>query len=173
MAKVTVKVDTSALSKRIKDIQTKAASRELLAEIGETVVRMNAKNARTGKASDGSSFPPLSQKWKQQRGELAKVNDTHLAYGQGRSNVTFTGQLIDGLMYEIDERTKTVTVKFNNEVRVPYKNMDGSRRKESVRNSEIAQFLTEKGWKLVGINKEMNDRILFLIEAAIRQVLNK
>ena len=65
MAKVTVKVDTSALSKRIKDIQTKAASRELLAEIGETVVRMNAKNARTGKASDGSSFPPLSQKWKQ------------------------------------------------------------------------------------------------------------
>lgn len=173
MTKVSVKVDNTVLSKRIKEIREKATSRELLAEIGETLVRMNAKNARTGKASDGSSFPPLSEKWKEQRGELARVNNTHLAYGRTRSNVTFSGQLIDGLIYEIDERNKTVTVKFDDEVRTPYKNLDGSSRKESLKNSELAGYLTSRGWKIIGMNNEMNDRVLFLIESAIRQLLNK
>ena len=138
MPKVTVKVDTSGLSRRIKQIQEKAVSNELLTEIGETLVRMNAKNARVGKASDGSSFPPLSEKWKEMRGKLAQINDTHLAYGRTRSNVTFTGQLLDGLMYTIDPQKKSVTISFNNEVRTPYKNLNGTRNESNKTNNEIA-----------------------------------
>lgn len=173
MVKIKVSVDSRVLDKKLEEIRRRAVSNELLTEIGETLVRMNAKNARTGKASDGSSFPPLSEKWKEQRGQLSNINKTHLAYSKNRSNVTFTGQLIDGLTYSINQINKSVDVYFNNLVRTPYKNLNGTSRKEILTNAEIAEYLSEKGWKLIGINQEMGDRIKFLIDSSIRSILNK
>lgn len=170
---VKIKIDKSSLSAKTKAIRDKAVSREVLTEIGETLVRLNRKNARTGKAGDGSSFPPLSQKWKIERDKLSKVNNTHLAYGRGRSNATFTGQLIDAIEYEVDEHQKTVTIDFEPSVRNQYTGLEGGKiGKPGQTNLDVAENFLERGIKILGMSQEMRDRVNFILTYAIRKLLN-
>jgi len=170
---IKIKVDKSGLTAKTKAIRDKAVSREVLTEIGETLVRLNRKNARTGKAGDGSSFPPLSEKWKIERDKLSKVNNTHLAYGRGRSNITFTGQLVDSMGYEIDQVAKTVTVDFNPTTRTQYTGLDGKKiGKAGQTNLEVAESFFARGIKILGMSQEMRDRVNFILTSAIRKLLN-
>jgi hypothetical protein len=170
---IKIKVDKSGLTAKTKAIRDEAVSREVLTEIGESLVRLNRKNARTGKAGDGSSFPPLSEKWKIERDKLSKVNDTHLAFGRGRSNATFTGQLIDAIDYEIDETQKSVTVDFNPTTRNQYTGLEGKKiGKPGQTNSEVAESFLSRGVKILGMSQEMRDRVNFILTAAIRKLLN-
>lgn len=173
MTSIKLKVDKSGLTAKTKAIRDKAVSREVLTEIGDTLVRLNRKNARTGKAGDGSSFPPLSEKWKTEREKLSKVNDPHLAFGRGRSNATFTGQLVDAIEYEIDESNKSVTVDFAASTRTQYNSLSGGKLgKPGQTNLEIAEYFLDRGVKILGISKEMSDRVAFILTSAIRKLLN-
>lgn len=173
MTSIKLKVDKSGLTAKTKAIRDKAVSKEVLTEIGETLVRLNRKNARVGKAGDGSSFPPLSEKWKIQREKLSKVNDPHLAFGRGRSNVTFTGQLVDAIEYKVDESNKSVTVDFSPTTRNQYTGLNGKKiGNPGLTNSELADYFLDRGIKILGLNKEMLDRVNFILTSAIRKLLN-
>lgn len=169
---ITVKVDKSGLSRIAKDIRDKAVSREVLTDIGETVVRMTRRNARTGKTGDGSSFPPLSKSWIEERENLAQFNDVHLAYETSRSNATFSGQLIDAIEYNIEEQSKSVTIDFNDSVRERYTGESGNKIGEAgITNKEVAQHFLDRGIKIIGLTQEMRDRINFILTSAIRSLL--
>lgn len=74
----------------------------LLSQVADVAIKDIKFQARRGKNPiTGGNFIPLSKEWIKRRGELAKTNTTNEAYKQNRSNITFTGQLLDSLSKKI------------------------------------------------------------------------
>lgn len=87
------------VKKTFKDILDAKAMRT---EIGEFLVERIQLEARRGRPlNDTRSLPDLKDSTKRIRQELSKLNPTHPSYQAGRSNVTFTGQLVDALAFRL------------------------------------------------------------------------
>jgi hypothetical protein len=70
----------------------------LLSQVADVMIKDIQFQARRGRNPiTGGNFIPLSKEWIKRRGDLAKTNRTADAYKQSRSNITFTGQLLDSL----------------------------------------------------------------------------
>lgn len=111
-------------------------SQQMLKEVGEfTSARIKAE-ARRGKPLNGTrSFPPLKETSVIIRESLSRTNETHITYKAGRSNLTFTGQLIDAIRYMVTG-TK-VSIDIEDSARAPYRTRDRLSKKElgGLRNS--------------------------------------
>lgn len=169
---IKISVDKSGLDKITKEIIKSSASKDVLNEIGDTLVRMNKKNSRTGKDGDGNNYKNLSRDWIDERTSLSKKTPTHISYGKNRSNATFTGQLIDSIYYFIDEKSKSITLDFKNIKRSRYINEKGKAVGNiDTKNSDIAKSFNDRGSKILGFNEEMKKRIEFILTSSIRKLL--
>lgn len=73
-------------------------------EIGEFLITRIKGEARRGKPLNGLRwFPPLAPSTKMIREALSGVNETHPAFKYDRSNLTFSGQLIDAVVFELTD----------------------------------------------------------------------
>lgn len=76
------------------------SSKPMLNEIGTFTVSTVALSARRRKPLNSTkSFPALKDSTKSRRKSDAKYNKTHPAFNATRSNLTFSGQLIDALKF--------------------------------------------------------------------------
>jgi len=169
---ITVKVDRSNLSSKLKNMIKNSINETVLSEIGDTIVRMNRKNARTGKDGKGHPFPKPSEKWQKYREKLSQKNKPHMSYGKYRSNATFTGQLLDQMIYLIDEKYKTIKIDFSEGKRDQYVGLRvkliGS---DKTTSKDIAEGFSDRGSKIIGLNQEMKDRIKFILTLAIKKMI--
>ena len=102
MAKVKVTYDAGKalldFKKRIKKVTN---DRRLTKDWGEFLTTRVRFEARKGKPlNKDRSFPELSDASKKIRRGLAKENPTHPSYRAGKSNLTFSGQLIEAVSFE-------------------------------------------------------------------------
>lgn len=100
-----VKFDQKALDKSesdVKELFKKVInSKALLKEVGDTVITDIKFQTKRGKSipKDLQPFKPLSKSWRKEREKLSKYNKTSEVYSKNRSNLSFTGQLLDSLTY--------------------------------------------------------------------------
>lgn len=91
----------------------------LLNELGDTIIKDIQFSTRRGKnPRTGDSFKPLTEDWKDRRGEIAKSNIVHDTYSRSRSNLALTGQLLDSMKNQI-KNTKLFIIFFGDHQ--PYK----------------------------------------------------
>lgn len=167
--KPTVKFDFSGLDKKLNSVSKVLDADELVTDIGNTAIKRIKGVTRTGKEIEsGSSQPALSQESKDSRKQLAKRNRTHSTFSPGRSNLTFTGQLLDSLTFK----------KIRGGVRIepsgsrkPYKG--GS--KKVLTNKQVAGLLAKMKPKRVflGVDNEMVKQIKSIIKRFLRRKLRR
>lgn len=114
---------------------------------------------RLGKnVKDDSKQPPLAQSTIEQRKTLSQSNSKGTSYGDAKSNLTLTGQLLESLK-RTDHKTKVIIEPT--ESRKPYKYPSGksAKRKHTPDNKQLAQYLKEQGRTFLGYNEKMKKAI--------------
>ena len=154
MAKVTLK-GIPEVEKRIKQTFTKVTENtQMRKEIGDFVVGRIQGEARRGKPlNDNRTFPPLKESSKAIREALSSKNPTHPTFSVNRSNLTFSGQLIDNIVYELGRTVISIFV--DNTRRFPIVGQNAESNNKT--NKEVDRELRRRGFFLYtakGIDSE-------------------
>ena len=119
-------------------------------------------NLRDGYGSDDTPLPSLKSSTIKKRAELERAgNKTHSSYFDSFSNATFSGKLVQALKVTAIRTAYLGRRQFWFQylgTHQGYKQRNGTVSK-SVANSEIAQGLSSRGWKLTGVTKKAENRI--------------
>lgn len=151
----------------------KAINKSTLDEIGGQVVELNRKSIRQGKnPNSGESFPALSPEWIKRRNRIAPRNELAEFYRPRKSNLTFSGQLLDALHYKSDTSDRSVTVKFLDSRRKPYRGVKNNELKgRGLTNKKLAGYISERIGEFIGLTEQMEKRVTSIIERRVRSLL--
>lgn len=143
-------------------------NKEMLNEIGTTLVKdIQFQTKRGVSIPNESRISPLSASWIERRDSLSSVNSTSEVYGKRRSNLSFTGQLLNSVKHFILGPGKIEIKATGN--RQPYKNLNGTNQKNTPSNEELADFVAEQGRKFIGVRAEMKPRLRKIVLGFIRR----
>lgn len=139
----------------------------VLPEIGELVSSRIRAVARTGKtmaSGQATKMPALSASYvkdrKRWRARGEKVGDV---FSPARSNLTASGQYLDSIKTtKIDKAKAEVVV-----------GATGKRTGESLTNQKLAEYLSEQGRSIWGIDAITRRRIVSMVKADIRNRIRK
>lgn len=147
----------------------------LLKKVGEEVVSYTKIKSRSGFSlgSGGNRFPALADSTVGRRRALAKVNETHRAYSAARSNLTFTGQLIDSIKVLNVQASKAIVEIGPTGKRRKLKGVRGKPLKVSdANNSEVYSRLKELGFLIFGKDGALERKVLNLVKREMRRALS-
>lgn len=118
----------------------------------------------------GRNYKRLTENWIERKSRLAGKNVTHRSYRKNKSNLTFTGQLIDSIRFFFNK------TKFRVEIEVigkhkPYIGVNGKNLGRSRTNADIAEALEDQGRPLVSLSKKLLRDIRIRYEKALRKLL--
>lgn len=137
-------------------------NRTLLKQIGDIALKAvvgNLKNGKTMASGQLKKLKPLSAAWIKERKRLADLNRTSPVYSPSRSNVSFTGQLLDA--FEIDlRRSKQGIVRIDvDDDRQPYViSRRGTKAKNTPSNDDLIDFLRKGKRDILGKLDEKTQR---------------
>lgn len=180
MAKTSINFNISRATLQVKTVFDKVRkNQQMLNEVGTVVVKRLQGEARRKKPlNNEGSFPDLKDSTIANRRRLKKRNKTHKTYSDRRSNLTFTGQLIDAITFK---RLKAAVKIFvdNNARKMYTTGKDGNKAKASRHNRtniRLDATLRKIGFKLfdakaVEKSKVLRKRINSIVKRTLRRAL--
>lgn len=108
MAKVTIKGIPQARDNALKFLKNTVKDKKFLDEMGQLTadqIRRRTKDRR-----EEYKQKDLKDLTVEVRSVLAEVNDTNEFFRKGKSNLTFTGQLLDSIMHKVDVATGFISI---------------------------------------------------------------
>ena len=180
MAKVNVKADLPAIKKRIQEtFELTKGNLEAHQQAGEIVEKRIRAEAKRGKPlNKDRSFPDLKTNTIRNREYLEAFNRTDNVFLPPRSNLTFTGQLIDAILYEIqnDAGLYKILIQVVDSKRIPYRTGPNSSQKNPPNNKELAEILAKQGFILFDGDVVANDdsirkRVSTVFRRALRRAI--
>ena len=171
MTKTRVKVDLSKLTKKLSEIQKGFNNRALLEPVSKIAISDMQREARSTRGFDKEGnrekLPSISDEWVERRKKLSKVNTTTGVYSPKRSNLSFTGQLLDSLKAKFSGSKITISPTGT---RTPYKNLKGGQSR-SVENKIVAEGLQKRGFRFLGVDKKTKKKIKAEMIRFIRRLI--
>lgn len=164
------KVNLTGLQKKIVQLERILETKELKKQMGEASIIYIQGKTRTGKDVLNNTVQPALKKTTVKRREyLEPYNDRHKTYSKARSNLTFTGQLLDSLKWESMKGGFKVLVPATQ--REPYKGKKGTYKttKKPVTNARVARGLKAQGREFLGVDKSLTKQIQSIVRNFIRR----
>lgn len=142
-------------------------------EIGQAIVNEHQRLIRTGVSpADGNRFKPLTKETKKRRDWLSKYNATHEKYSVSKSNLTFTGQLVEAITFKF-KSPNSFDIFVNKDRREPYSGKSGSYSHNIPNNAEVASYQKEMGRPMLGVTEKMRGIVNRLVIRNLRRLLRK
>lgn len=172
-----VAFNTRKLNKRLEKIVERGPYKR----IAKQTVKDIQKTVRAGiSPATGKSFARLKPSTVKNRKRLAKLNRTHKAYEANRSNLTFTGQLVNAVTSLVIKFGEVTEIHFfiSASDRRPYKTGRKSKAKKTPTNSKLAKFLETKTKNrairtILGITKSQKGQIRKIFTKYLQVELTK
>lgn len=158
----------------------------LLNDIGNTLVTNMKAKTRLGKdPGTGGRFAPLDSSKHgtiYQRTGMSQYNKTSEFFRAKKSNLNFSGQLIDGIKHTIERISglKYITINSTGE-RTPYQNKDGTPRSGGAKtNEELSKIHRKEGAgkskvirNFLGVSEKMKQQVINKVRAQLRRMLKR
>lgn len=169
MSKAKVSFKLNNLKQKIKKL-----TKELKSEkFGETItddikrkIRKDGTNFKTNRPHKG-----LASSTVERRKYLAKYNKTHSAYSPSKSNLTFTGRLINSIKARIQSKGTSIIMKIDvRGTHAPYKGKSGEIGGR-ISNKEIRSNLAKQGRDPLKFSKKAKDNLTRIFMAIIKERL--
>jgi hypothetical protein len=132
------------------------------------------KGLREGEGYNGKELPIITTDWSERRQELIDFagQKAHSKYSYGKSNVTFSGELVRNLFAAF----KSITVKSikfelfgSDKKHKRYKTFKGKSKAKQSSNEEIVAALQSRGWKILGVYPNAKKRIINQFKRFLRR----
>ena len=180
MTQVKVKANLPAINKRIQDtfklVKRNKEAHQLAGEIVEKRIQAEARAGRP--LNRERSFPDLKPSTIANRDYLSTLNQTQRTFLASRSNLTLTGQLIDAILYELEQDSGLykILIEVVDSKRVPYNTGPNSRQQNPPDNKELAEILAKRGFVLFDGDVVANDdalrkRVSTVFRRALRRAI--
>ena len=170
MARITF--DTSKVTKELrKKFEGFIDDKDSMDKYGKRLVRNIRADAIDGKNHKGENFPSLSREWVLRKARLSSVNSLSRFYSKGKSNVTFMGDLVKGVAYELKTREIELLVQGNHRavIGVKGKVLKGSTAKLSVIYSGLVDI--DDNYAFLGPSDASNEYLIVLFKRYLRRKL--
>jgi hypothetical protein len=167
-----VKVDTRDV-KKFRDDLLRSAKKKIPNNLGRFLVSQIKKITRAGfqmqHKGGRSKFATLKNDTVVNRIKLSEWNNTHKLYAPARSNLTFSGQLLDALTFKYDKGNQKLEIFVDDTQREPY--ITGSigftgddisaptSEARYVSNADVSKGLADQGRNFVAIDKELDKQL--------------
>lgn len=112
-------------------------------------------------------FKPLAQSTIARRRVLSRNNATDGKYSPARSNLTFTGQLVNSIKATIQVARGRITIEPKG-VHKAYRGIRVRRLGRNIQNKALAAHLEDQGRTLIGSSPKTQERIVSRIRASLR-----
>lgn len=145
-------------------------SEPMLGEIGQAIVEDVVMQTKAGKSIPlKSDFKLLKESWIVYKKFLSTANKTDADYEEGRSNLTFTGQLLKSFGWTIAGPGKLILsfVGFHK----PYKTGTGRESGEEIPNQTLAKYVADSGRPFVGVRPAMRLRVNRIVKTYVKRIL--
>lgn len=170
-----VSVDQSSI-KSIEDNVRKAfdkviANKQLLKDLGDTIVKDIKGVNRTGiSPKTGTKHPELTSVTKEIRGVLSQTNSTDPSYKRDKSNITFSGQLLNSIQ-STSNGPGEIEIKATGTHKPPVDNR-GKATGDVVSNESIISDLSSRGFYVMGVRQTLVPRLRKMVISYIRRASN-
>lgn len=170
----TFKINEQSLRNVEKSVRTAfdkvIANQNMLNEIGTTITTDVVEQTRTKDRSIPlkSELKLLKESWIFRKKRLADFNQTDPEYQEGRSNLTFTGQLLNSFKHRIIGRGE-LELSFEGD-HEGYKTPSGKTTK-TIPNEKLAKYVADAGRPFVGIRPAMRTRVNRIVTKYIKRAL--
>ena len=121
-------------------------------------------NPKTGKP-----YKKLAESTIRHREFYAKINSTHPEYAPRRSNLTFTGQLVDSIKGKLKRTSKSVMIEIEPTGTHQGIKLKSGKRSPSIKNKKLAEFLADMGRFVTEISNTQKKRLAM----KLREILKK
>lgn len=171
MIKTKVRIDLSKITKKLSKIEKGFEDKRLLEPVADIAIKDIQRNTKAtrgfNKSGDRDKLPGISEEWIERRKKLSGTNATTGVYSPRRSNLSFTGQLLDSLKAKF--RGRKITIEPTG-TRTPYKNLKGGQ-SSPVENKIVAKGLQDMGFIFLGVDEKTTKKIKTEITRFIRRLL--
>ena len=155
----------------IKRKAVKDAGQKLAPEM-EKIEATYKKGIRDGvNPKTGRAYRRLESDTIKRRRRLATVNQTHPAYSPNKSNVTFSGKLVDSIRFRLSLRPLLQIIIDVTGNHPRYRGITGGKIGKLTSNAQIAEGQAENGRPILSPSKKLIDNIRKAYERALRKVL--
>jgi len=147
------------------------ASNAVLRDIGEVLVLDIVDTTKNEKSIPNklANLKLLKEAWINRKDRLSKYNKTSPDYEHGKSNLTFTGQLLNSLTYIVEGPGKLkLMFKGNHSA---YIGANGKKIGKDISNDKLAGYVAESGRPFMGIRPAMRLRINRIVKSYVIRVL--
>lgn len=162
----------TALSKDVKQLfESVIQNQRMLNEIGESVVSdIKETTQKKGKSIPFGlqDFRLLKESWILRKTKLAETNHTDEFYEEGKSNLTFTGQLMNSIVHKIISKG-TLLFSFDG-THEGYKSSTG-RSSKSIPNEKLAEYVAQAGRPFFGIRPAMRLRVNRIVKTYMKRAI--
>lgn len=173
MAKVNIKGLPQLTAALKKFINESASREEILLRIGIIGRESIIAKTRTGKnLVTGGKQKALKASTVKHREILAKSNPVQETFSAKRSNLTLTGQLLESIKI-IPSKSKAEVNLVPKGTRKPYVNKNGKSQKGTPTNEDLTEYLSQKGFKFLGIDEPTKKQMIKAVKAFLRNEIKK
>lgn len=160
-----VSADVKALFNRV------IANKQMLGEIGQSLVE----DIKSTTQKDGKSIPLkvtdfklLKESWILRKRKLSQTNHTDEYHEEGKSNLTFTGQLLNSIVFKIVSKGKLLfTFSGTHEGYVSESGQKG----KNISNEKLAKYVAEQGRPFFGVRPVMRSRVSRIVKTYMKRAI--
>lgn len=153
-----VKIDVKNLTQKIIQRFDKFSSSPVELKIASETILKNIKaDSKKGIGFDGNQFPEIKESTINRRKVLEDLNPTDRFFKPRKSNATFMGDTIDGIVANVKENT--IVLSGEGEHRPIFGARGFLLKGSDAPISSILKGLSEKGWKILGVSKRTTNAI--------------
>lgn len=164
--------DIDKVQENVKDAFRKViSSKPMLDEIGQIItfdVQTETRNEKSIPLG-GQELKLLKDKWITRKKSLASVNKTDPNYEEGKSNLTFTGQLLNSFRWAIVGPGKLIL--FFAGIHEPYKTLSNGKNPKPLRNQQLADYVAKAGRPFVGVRPAIRRRVQRIVKDYVKRAL--
>ncbi len=148
--------------------------------IARTTVKRIKRVTRAGVSPvTGKRFKRLKASTIKTRTRLAKLNKTHKSFGESKSNLTFTGQLVNALVFAKFIRSSFTELNFfvnpttRKKLRTGKKSRKGGKRSKPIDNARLGDIQAEGGRPFVGLDSKGFSMVTKIFKSHLLRELRK
>lgn len=156
----------------------KLADRDLLTKLGQFAVERIFNTTKLGFSMAGGEkhkLKPLSEGYRRYRAKYQAVHPVGSFFSPSRSNLTFTGQMLDALTFKINQSKRLFEVFVKDSARDPVMPISLRKQKEPPRmsNAEVAAEVADNGRPFIGLDTQATNRMRNEIIKDLRRKLRR
>ena len=141
-----------------------------LKEIATKLLQINKRTIRKGiDPLTGEKFPKNTKQTIERRKQMAQINFTDPSYGPNKSNLTFTGQLVEAMKASVAK--KQITIEVEDSKREPLVGAKGKLLKTRATNLDVQKGMRDIGRNMLGMTEEMTIALENFLIRKIKQKL--